>query len=302
MSKSTVSLDDIRLFVEVAQVLSLSRASEQLGIPTSTLSRRLSLLEQQLGVKLLHRSTRTVQLTELGQGYYERCQQALEQLRYAQQELQDQRDELSGLIRVTMPTAFGITYLAPLFQRFQNIYKHIQLDLHLSSQNIDIIEQKIDLAIRFKNVQDERLVAKSIASIQRTLYASPDFIKQQGPFLHPQDIKPHHGIMMTADNDQHWTLSHNETQEHHNLVLDSTFKTNDISMAKRLCILGCGIALLSPPLVVEEVLHQQLQPLLSDWQVPAIPIHLVYAMRQQPLRIRVLMDYLQTALAGKMIT
>jgi len=141
-------LNDMALFVEVVKTRSLRRAADALEMPNSALSRRISLLEEGIGLRLLHRTTRKIELTEAGQLYYERCKRIVEEARLAHEELGDMVAQPSGVLRVSLPVDFATTYLAPLLPEFAELYPGISFEFDLTPRNVDLVAEPFDLAIR----------------------------------------------------------------------------------------------------------------------------------------------------------
>ena len=141
-------LNDMALFVEVCKVMSFRKAADNLNMPSSTLSRRISHLEKEIGLRLLHRTTRKVELTEAGQVYFERCKRIVSEALLAHEQLGEMLSKPSGLLRISLPVDFGAMILAPLLTEFAELYPGINFEIDLTSKLVDLVAQNIDVAIR----------------------------------------------------------------------------------------------------------------------------------------------------------
>src|SRR5262245_12186567 len=186
------------LFVEVAKKRSFSRAAEALGMPTSSLSRRISELERRIGVQLLNRTTRRIELTHAGALYFERSQRIVEEARIAHEQLTAEVEEPRGSLRVSMPADFGVGFLAPLLEDFVRRYPGISFDFVLSPGMVDLVSGGVDVAIRTGTLPDTRLIARRIASVSRYLYAAPAYLAMAGRPAEPSDLARHECLHMAG--------------------------------------------------------------------------------------------------------
>ena len=170
------NLNDIALFVAVVRAMSFRKAAEALDMPTSTLSRRISHLEKSIGIRLLHRTTRQIELTALGRSYYERCQSIVENAQNAHEELSSASNKPSGLLRVSMVEEFGVEFLAPLLPEFTQMYPNMRFEFDLSPRKASLILEPVDIAIRMGKVEDSSLISRKITAIKLGLYASKIYL------------------------------------------------------------------------------------------------------------------------------
>ena len=184
-------LNDMALFVDVAQARSFRRAADATGVPSSTLSRRISALEKAIGLRLLHRTTRKVELTEAGQLYYERCRRIVEEARLAHEQLGEMQAQPSGTLRASLPVDFATTYLAPLIAEFAGLYPGIAFDLDLTPRRVDLVAEPFDVAIRMGELHDSNLIARLLAKLSVQAYASPRYLEISGEPKHPSDLAQH---------------------------------------------------------------------------------------------------------------
>src|SRR5690349_7158400 len=173
-------LNDMALFVEVVKANGFRHAAEAVGIPNSTLSRRISALEKSIGLRLLHRTTRKIELTEAGQLYFERCKRIVDEARLAHEQLGDMLAQPSGTLRVSLPVDFAVTYLAPLIVEFADMYPGISFDFDLTPRRVDLVSEPYDVAIRIGESGSSQLIARTLASLTPYLYASPRYLERAG--------------------------------------------------------------------------------------------------------------------------
>lgn len=158
-------LKDMALFVEVVKAKGFRGAAEAVGIPNSTLSRRISSLEKTIGLRLLHRTTRKIELTEAGQIYFERCKRIVDEARLAHEQLGEMLEQPSGVLRVSLPVDFAVTYLAPLIAEFAGLYPGISFDFDLTPRRVDLVSEPFDVAIRMGESENSQLIARPLASL-----------------------------------------------------------------------------------------------------------------------------------------
>ena len=182
---------NMHLFVEVAKASSFRRAAEVLGIPNSTVSRRIAEMELDVGLRLFNRSTRRVELTEGGRLYFENCKRIIQEAELARQELSDFQTQPSGVIRASIPVDFSVIYLSPLLAEFSRLYPRIHFDLNLTPNQADLVSDPVDIAIRMGPPKDQSLIARPIARIETLLAASPDYLRQRGMPVQAQDLQAH---------------------------------------------------------------------------------------------------------------
>jgi DNA-binding transcriptional LysR family regulator len=290
-------LSDMALFVEVAKTRSFTKAASNLAMPTSTLSRRISQLEQHLGLKLFKRSTRSLELTEAGQQYYARGQWIVSEAQAAQEDIMRLNKSPSGLIRLSLAVDFGMYYIVPLLTEFTQRYPLIRFDLDLSARRADLFSEPVDMAIRMGELADSSLYARLIAHVPLGLYASPAYLAQHGTPQQPADLHKHACIdFKTNDGKSTWYLS--QHAQRYEFTLNANIRLNNMGMAQQLACMGLGICLLGKQVAEPEVQRGQLVPVLSDWHLPLVPAYALTATRLLPQRLRLWLDFLAEGLAS----
>ena len=202
-----IQLNDIALFVEVAKRKNFSHAAEALNIPTSTLSRRVSELERSVGMRLLNRSTRKIDLTEAGAIYFERCRHIVEEARIAHDQLLDMAVQPKGRLRISLPTSLAQLFLPAVISEFREQHPDIECDFDLSMRPIDPISNPFDLILRFGQQPDSSLISRKIVLMAHQLYASPDYLARHGEPRVPADLSHHECLRPTMrEESSFWML------------------------------------------------------------------------------------------------
>jgi DNA-binding transcriptional LysR family regulator len=293
MLKDAELLKDVALFVGLAHAGSFTRAAEQLQVPVSTLSRRIKLLEQGLGLVLFARAGRHIRLTESGQRYLERAEKLLAELRLAQADFEDMRGQASGLLRVSMPVDYGLGAMRPLLQEFARLHPDIEMHLDLSPIAADVAAGDVDVALRLGPVQQPNLISRHIGTVRRSLYAAPAYLAERGTPAHPLELVRHRCLrVLNQDQPNLWALLHSASGEQVAVRVKGQCATNNMSMLLHLAEAGQGIALLPDHLCDAWTQGQQLQPVLPHWHPQDMEAHALTNSRLQPKRVKLFVNYL----------
>jgi len=291
-----IQLNDIALFVEVAKRKNFSHAAETLGIPTSTLSRRVTELERGLGMQLLTRSTRRIELTEAGAVYFERCRHVVEEARVAHEQLLDMAAQPKGRLRISMPTSLAQLFLPVVIREFRAQHPDIECDFDLSMRPIDPITNPYDLVLRFGQQPDSSLIARQLVLMTQYLYASPAYLERHGEPRSPTDLS-HHECLRPAMNDlmSYWVLHSGDKVER--VRVSGRLAVNNVGMMGRLAAQGLGI---SPLLVFEPmeraIAQSGLVRVLPDWSLTPMPLFALLPSRMIPAKTRAFLDFIQPRL------
>lgn len=281
-------LNDMALFVEVAKAMSFTRAAETLGIPGSTLSRRISQLEKAIGLRLLHRTTRKVELTEAGQIYYERCKRIVDEARLAHEQLGDMLEHPQGLLRVSLPVDFAAIFMAPLLAEFGKHYPGIHFEMDLTPRRADLISESIDVAIRIGEPSISNLIARKLTQFNGQLFASQVYLDGRKIPDHPDDLKDHQCIGFLKNTS--WTLTKGEQRITVNC--SGRFMLNNVGMMRHLALLHQGIIFVPPQAIMTDLLLGNLVPVLADWQGEATPVYALTETRLLPAKTQLFLDFL----------
>lgn len=285
-------LNDIAVFVRVAQLGSFSRAAQALGMPVSTVSRRVTTLEEALGVTLLQRSTRKLSLTVQGRAYYEQCSEPLNELHDAERALTQAQREPEGLLRISVPVILGQAPFFAFISEFMRAYPRVRVDLHITNAFLDLIGENIDVAIRYGDLHDSSLVARPIGTSVRYIVATPGFMEGRKPPQVPADLADFDCVMINARNNQaEWLLAKGKRSER--VHVTGPLSSRDFNSVSAFVYRGHGVGFLPTAYCDERLATGELVRLLPHWASPEFPVHAIYPTRRfMPQRLQVFLDAL----------
>jgi len=255
--------DGLALFVRTVQAGSLAAAERALGVPKATLSRRLTMLEEQLDLKLARRTKKGLILTEQGQRLFERGLVALSATDEVIAELRDGQEAMSGTVRLSLPPDIAMIALAPALIRFKAKHPKVTLDLTLSDRRVSLIEEGFDLVVRMGELEDSGLVARRIARIPRMLVASPDFLARQDVIESPENLRKLPALAIRQDIGE-WELR-NTRDEVVRVRPSITFAANRQTILVEAAVAGLGIANLPLILMADQLRAGTLVEVLPGW-------------------------------------
>lgn len=286
-------LNDIAIFVKVAQFESFSRAALSLGMPVSTVSRRVSELEGELGVTLLQRTTRKLTLTTQGQAYFHQCAEPLSVLSDAERVLTHSQKKPEGTLKITVPVVLREHAFLDFISEFMRAYPRIKVDLLISNEFIDFVAQNIDMGIRFGDLEDSTLVAKKLGVTVRYLVATPGYLQGRQIPQKPEDLKLHQCVLMNGKNNEaQWNLESGRKKV--SLRVAGNVSSRDFNSVSYFTHQGHGVGLLPFNYCDDLIASGELVRLLPDWVSPKIPVHALYPTRKFiPAKLRVFLDALQ---------
>ncbi len=260
----------VRAFVHAAERESFSKTALEMGVKTSTVSRYVSELEKDLGIALFNRSTRGLVLTEGGRVFRERALIALQALDEAREATSSLNQTPQGVLRVTMPVAFGHLHVVPHLPAFMQRYPDIGIDIVVTDETLNMIEAGIDVAIRIGALPDSLLMARRLAPHRRIVCASPDYFKRNGIPSLPGDLSNHESLRLALQPDDKWFFTRIgaacAAPEQTLVELKGRFRGDDSEAVLQLALAGCGVALLPTWLVDAALRDAHLVRALSDWE------------------------------------
>lgn len=278
-------------FVRIVESGSLSAAAERLDTSLTSVVRTLAALEQELGVRLLNRTTRRIALTEEGREYFERCRRLLADVEEAESMLTDRRLKPSGRLALTAPVMFGRLHVAPVVTDFLAAYPEMRAEMLLLDRVIDLLEEGIDLAIRIGPLPESSLVAIPLGATRRILCASPDYLARMGTPQHPKELVQHRVIRFTGLGEgTEWAFTRNgETLR---VPVVETLATNQVDVALDACRKGLGCGRFLAYQVQELEASGQLMRILGEWTVESVMVNMVYPhSRLLSSRVRAFVDW-----------
>jgi DNA-binding transcriptional LysR family regulator len=295
--------NDLLLFARVVDEGSFSRAAERLGMPKSTLSRRLSLLETRLGERLLLRTTRKLTLTDFGQAVLAHAHQVSAEVAAALALTEHRQAKPSGRLRVSMPGDFANDVVSDILAGFIKRYPDISLDIDLSPRRVDLIGENFDLALRMGDLPDDAsLAARRLATFSMGLYASPEYLRKHGSPSEPEALMEHEGLHLMARNGEAtlWRLEQGDMRWEGRPPARAV--ANSPGLLLKLALSGAGIAMLSDHYIEPHVRGGELVQVLENWQLPNIPAWAVFPGRRlMPARTRVFLDALEEGLTRRCV-
>lgn len=284
-------LNELAIFTYVVEHGGFTAAANATQLPKSNISRRIANLEKRLGVRLLERTTRKINVTEIGDIYYQHCRRMLDEADYADLCVERVMEVPRGTLRVSASVTTGQQLLAPITTEFITQHPEVQLELVLANRQVDIIDEGFDLAVRIGALQDSILVTRSLGNCGFALYASQRYLKARGTPQKPEDLEDHDCLVMgdRQENNQ-WTLSRGEITKR--LSLRPRASVNDYSTLRRMVSDGGGISVL-PNYMHAGDYNNSLVRVLEDWSVPPIEFHAVFpSHRGATPKVRALLDFL----------
>jgi DNA-binding transcriptional LysR family regulator len=286
--------ESIRAFTQVVVSGGFAAAARDMGLSRSAVNKLVIGLENQLGVQLLHRSTRVVTPTETGLAFYERCIEILASLEEAERSVTQLHGEPRGRLRVNAPMSFGTMHLAPALADFLVQYPDLQVQLTLNDRFIDPIEEGFDVTVRIAEPQQTAsLIVHSLAPAQRVLCAAPTYLETHGTPSHPDELRHHsclHYGQLAVENQ--WTLMGSDGE--YTISVNGVLCSNNGEVLRDAAVRGLGITLLPRFLVGEELRRGTLQLVLPDYHPPELSIYVIYPVnRHLSTKIRLLVDFFQ---------
>ena len=303
MEQKTKAIDpgDLLIYARVADLGSFSKAAQELGLPKSTISRRITALEHALGERLLLRTTRRQNLTEFGSLLLEHARQVVAEVEAVGMLRELRRAQPSGRLRVSMPGDVGHLMLAEAIADFLLRYPEITLELDLSARRVDLLSEGFDVAVRIGELaSDSLLAARRLAVLSGSLYASNDYIRTHGEPLTPQDLSKHQALHLRGRNGEPvpWVLTQGATRWEG--VPPGRVMANSPEMQIRLARLGVGIAAVDDRIAAHDVQRGNLRRLMTDWCLMGQPASAVFPGRKlMPAKTRVFIDMLQAAFSAQ---
>ncbi|MEQ3513954.1 LysR family transcriptional regulator [Pseudoalteromonas sp. BZB3] len=282
------SFEGIFEFLAVSESGGFSAAAKKLNCSTSHVSRQVSRLEERLGSRLLARTTRQISLTENGEFYYQQCKQLVTGLQQANEQLSQQQYQLSGTLRVSAAGGFAESYIAPALMEFAKQHPELNIEIDFNSRLVNFVEDGIDFAIRYGELNDSNLIARKLISRSMMVVANPEYLKTYGIPNHPNQLKSHRCII--ANNDQ-WAFNINGTKQ--SVKVTGNWRSNNANVVREACEQGLGIAYMPESTFTESIEQQKLVPLLDSYCIKGATSWIVYQNKQfMPLRARLAIDFL----------
>lgn len=293
-----MDLNDVAVFEKVVSEGSLTAAANRLNQPKSSVSRALSRLEADLGVRLLQRTTRKLHLTEAGRLFFERTRRVLGELRDAEQAVTQLQESPRGQLRLTMPVELGMKFMGKVVAEFMLRYPEVSIEVELSGRVVKLVEEGFDLALRIGEFSDSSLVARRLGNLSGRFYASPSYLGRHGTPRKPEDLAAHQVILFMQPKENSLQLFREPLrgggqEPSCRLMVTGRLTVNNSSMACDAAIAGLGIALVPAFLSADAIAAGQLLPVLPEFRVCHGGLYAMFASREHmPVALRAFLDFL----------
>lgn len=288
MERSSHDLLDVLAFVRVVETGSFARGAERMGLSKPVLSRRVARLEERLGARLLTRTARGAQPTQVGQAYYERAAAILADLDAAREVVAEAATQVAGPIRLSAPLSFGVAHLAPVLAEFAGLHPGVELDIEFEDRNVDLVGGGYDLAVRIGNLADSSLVARRIAPVRKHAIASPAYLDGRGRPERPADLAGHDALVY---GNEQWRFRVGERWE--TVRVRPRLRTNNGEMLRAAAKAGLGICLLPSFIAAPAIADGSVEIVLQDYPLEEGALHAVMPPgRAVTGRVRALVDFL----------
>jgi DNA-binding transcriptional LysR family regulator len=294
-------LSGIAVFAAVVEAGSFTKAGERLNLSKSAVSKQITKLEERLGAQLMNRTTRRLNLTEVGQAFYERCQRIVAEAEEAELAVTRLQVDPRGILRLSAPVSFALEHLGRALPDFMARYPDLKVDMECADRTVDLVEEGFDLAVRIGRLRDSSLIAKRVASIRRAVLASPDYWEAHGKPKHPDELAEHrcltYAYMQTA---QSWEFKDPESGKPFSVTVNSCpMHANNGHVLAEAALAGQGVVF-SPTFIRGQAIRDGLlEPALVEYEAEPIGIHAVYPPnRHLSAKVRAFIDFLAARFAG----
>jgi DNA-binding transcriptional LysR family regulator len=291
--------ENMAVFIRVVEAGSISGAADRLGVAKSAVSRRLKELEAHLGAELFHRTTRRMNLTDVGRDFYHQCVRILDDVREAELVTAQAHDTLKGSIKVALPSSFGIVHMGPAINEFLQAHPEIEFDLDFNDREVDLMQEGFDLAIRIANLPDSSLVARRLAPIQAVICASPRYLENMGIPLSPNELSSHRCLVYTLSPDfENWHLTDAKGEAIKTRVRPY-IKATTGEFLRDAAVAGRGIIMVPSFMAYQEIERGDLIPVLTEYRPPQLNAYAIYPQtRHLSQRVRAFVDFLAQRFEG----
>ncbi|MDR2876711.1 MAG: LysR family transcriptional regulator [Chromatiales bacterium] len=302
LSSGRIDLNDLYLYTLVVEHKSFTAAGQAAGLTTSRVSRRIAALEERLGVRLLHRSTRKLTLTPVGERYYEHCRAMVGEAEAAAEVIEHIQAQPRGRLRVTCPALMAQTSLRPILIDFMRRYPEVRLSITATDRFVDLIDEGFDVAIRFRALpmENSTLVARPLGESRHLLVATPECLNNLGRPTSTSELARMKGLAKSRINEAHaWPLSNLEG-ETAVVPFQSVLDADDWLVLKAGVMAGLGIAALPEEICAAELSTGKLERVLPAWRLPSAALYMVYASRRGLIpAVRAFIDFAAQRLAAQ---
>ena len=273
-------LEDLNVILKVAEFRSITAAAASLDMSTATASAAIKRVERALGVEIFIRTTRRLRLSIAGERYIPHCEQALQMLDIAKQNVKENLDTIDGELRISVPSDLGRNLILPWLDEFMTTHPQLTLRLHISDSNIDFYRDPVDIALRYGSPTDSNLYGFKICNVPRVLCATPEYLKKYGEPNHPNDLTTHNALLYQLHDIIHDVWEFSQQDKTTKVKMQSNRSSNDAELVRRWCIRGKGIAAKSSLDMSHDLLAKSIVTMLPEYRLQATELWLVCPSRQ----------------------
>jgi LysR family transcriptional regulator AphB len=294
-------LNDMMLFIAVIDAGSFTLAADRLNIAKANLSRRISRLEQQLGVTLLERTTRSQHITEVGSDYLVHCRRISQEVELAEASISQSLKVIKGQLRIGVSVGMGHEIIKPVLAQFIRKNSAINLQLSLLNNRVDLIEEGYDLVIRIGELADSRLIAKRLGKVGRKIYASPDYMKHHGEIKSIEQLKQTSFLLMSSIQDTERLLLTSKEKQYE-LSIKPRVLVDDFLILKQMIIEDLGVAIIPDYMCEHEVANGELVQVLPNWGMSDVDVYALYPKNRLNLpKVKAFVDFIQTVFKQRLL-
>ena len=293
MTMNKDGLDGITVFVQVVESGSFTAAAEQLGHSTSFVSKEVTRLEDRLGARLLNRTTRKISLTDVGRLYFERCKQIVIDAEQAEQCVSQLHEAPRGVLKVSAPVSFGLSYLRQELPQFLETYPELNLDIEFSDRMVDVVAEGFDVVLRIGNLKDSNLIIRRINTSRGVIVAAPSYWQRRGRPSHPTELAKHDCISYSyKQTPSYWEFVDLEAKAI-GVNVPIRVQCNSAELEAAMAVAGLGVTRLPAFVIEQELAKGLLEIALEDYERPPLGIFAVYPHRLHlSAKVRVFIDFL----------
>lgn len=295
-----IKTEEIQVFIQIVERGTITAAAAHLQLAKSAVSRRLSELEERLGVELFHRSTRKLNLTESGRELYQRCLQIMDEIVEAESSIKEAHQDIRGKIKIAAPLSFGLMHLASAIIDFQKEHPAITFDIDFNDREVDLIQEGFDVAVRIAQLKDSSLIARKLAELSTVVCASPEYLSRHGKPSIPEDLKQHDCITYSyLTRPDQWDFLDSDGKLI-SVNVKNIIRANNGEFMRDAASAGLGIIRQPTFIAFKDIDSGKLIPLLEDYTSTTVNAYAIYPpTRHLSQRVRQFIDFLVARYAGK---
>jgi LysR family transcriptional regulator AphB len=290
------------LFIAVIDAGSFTLAADRLNMPKANLSRKISRLEQQLGVTLLERTTRKQHITEAGKHYLTHCRRISQEIELAEISITQSLNEVKGQLKIGVSVGMGHEIIKPVLGQFLRQHSAVNLELSLLNSHVDLIEEGYDLVIRIGEMADSRLFAKRLGIVGRKIFASPEYMKHHGEIKLIEELRHADFLLMSSIQGSGLILLTSKEKQHE-LKVKPRMLVDDFLILKQMAIEGLGVAIIPDYMCEHEVADGDLVQVLANWGMADVAVYALYPKHRLNLpKVKVFVNFIQAVFKERLLS